>query len=281
VLLTPSQLANFADRGFLHIPGFYDLKADIEPIQRGIHSIIGALLHSNALRIPYPEFCPETFDEGYQDVLAHDRRLGSLIYDAVKQIPAFIRLVSHTKHEQLFRALRPGSMPGVAHGGYGIRIDNPGETRFMAPWHQDYPAQLRSPDGIVFWSPLIPVTKEMGPVCFCLGSHRDGPRSVMMPKQIRNGTQGAYDLRLVDEQKIIESYFQEAPLSKPGDLIVVDYFTIHASGYNHSKRSRWTMQMRYFNFASSAGISMGWKGSFAEGVDLKKVHPELVHIHNG
>jgi hypothetical protein len=58
-------------------------------------------------------------------MIALNRSFGSEVYDAIKQIPAFIRLLADDTHEDLFRQLRPGSFPAIAAGGYGIRIDNP------------------------------------------------------------------------------------------------------------------------------------------------------------
>jgi hypothetical protein len=51
--------------------------------------------------------------------------------------------------------------------------------------------------------------------------------------------------------------------------------TIHRSGVNRSTRSRWTMQMRYFNFLEPTGRRIGWAGSFASGVDPCRVDPSL------
>ncbi|MBX4421274.1 hypothetical protein K4H00_25030, partial [Mycobacterium tuberculosis] len=55
----------------------------------------------------------------------------------------------------------------------------------------------------------------------------------------------------------------------------VDFLVLHASGQNTSGRSRWSMQFRYFNFCEPTGRAHGWKGSYANGVDFRTVHPEL------
>ncbi len=275
-VLSAEQVKAFHRDGVLVVPSFFDTRADIEPIQRGIHHIIGLLLAKYDLGIRQPPFAPETFDSGYQELIAHDRRIGGEVYDAVKQIPAFIRLVVHPANDAVLRQLRAGGEPGVAAGGYGIRIDNPSEERFRAVWHQDYPAQLRSPDGLVLWSPLLAVTEEMGPVQFCVGSHHDGPVPVLTRDPKNPDKTGAYALILLDEAERVARYPHIAPLTKPGDLVIIDFLAIHQSGWNRSKRSRWSVQLRYFNFNSPGGIQIGWCGSFAAGVELADVHPELV-----
>jgi hypothetical protein len=275
-MITPAQIAQFHRDGFLVLPGFYDLQSDIRPVQEGIHHLVGAVADRHGVALARPVFAHEAFDDGFLDLIAGNRAYGSEVYDAVKQIPAFVRLVADPRHEELMRALRPGSLPGIAAGGYGIRIDNPNEDKYRANWHQEYPAQLRSLDGIVLWSPLVPMTEARGPVRICVGSHRDGLRPVARFDPRNPAKQGAYGLTLADEPEVVARYRQVAPLSVPGDLIIMDFLTLHESGANRSDRSRWSMQFRYFNFLEPTGQSHGWKGSFAAGVDFASIHPELV-----
>lgn len=279
-LLIESQRRAFERDGVLVIPGFYDLEKDILPIQRSIYDIIGLVLDKYRVAVERAPFSAETFDSGYQALIATNRAYGGEVYDAVKQIPAFVRLVAHPGHDLLLRELRcTESIPGVAAGGYGIRIDNPGEDRFRAHWHQEYPAQLRSLDGLVYWSPLLAVSEEMGPVRFCLGSHHLGP--ITVTSQNEDGRSAAYALVLHQEEERIAPFVQIAPLTRPGDLVVVDFLVLHASGYNRAQRSRWSMQLRYFNFNEPTGRAHGWKGSYAAGVDFRTVHPELFIAQEG
>lgn len=269
------QVEQFQRDGVLVMPGFYDLKTDIEPIQQGIYRVVGQVMKRHEVIDTRVSFSPDGFDDGYQALIAQDRTIGSEIYDAVKQVPAFIRLLGDIRHERLFESLRPGAIPGMAAGGYGIRIDNPHEDRFRAAWHQDYPSQLRSMDGIVFWSPLRTVTPELGPVQFCRGSHKAGALPVFTHDHENRDKTGAYAIRLKDEAQLLERYDKIAPLTSPGDLVVIDFLTLHASGANVSQQSRWSLQFRYFNFNDPTGLSHGWKGSFAAGTDFRQIHPEL------
>ena len=279
-LLSDSQRHAFEHDGVLVIPGFYDLEKDILPIQRSIYDIIGLVLDKYRLAVARAPFSAETFDSGYQALITANRAYGGEVYDAVKQIPAFVRLVAHPRHDQLLRELRGAdAIPGVAAGGYGIRIDNPGEDRFRAHWHQEYPAQLRSLDGLVYWSPLLAVSEEMGPVRFRLGSHRLG--AIPVTSQEGGGRSAAYALVLYQEAEHITPFVQVAPLTRPGDLVVVDFLVLHASGYNRAQRSRWSMQLRYFNFREPTGRAHGWKGSYAAGVDFRTIHPELFIAQEG
>jgi Phytanoyl-CoA dioxygenase (PhyH) len=274
-ILTSEQVSKFAKDGIVVLEGFYDIDKDIKPIQQGIYDVIGQVMRRHHVNDDRSPFSKETFDVGYQKLIGQNRAWGGEVYDAVKQIPSFMRIVSNYSNEMIVKELRRDSIPGLAAGGYGIRIDNPNEDKFRAMWHQEYPAQLRSLDGIVFWSPLVDVTEELGPVVVCPGSHREGPLPVFDADPDSAKRTGAYALMLHRENEILSRYNTIAPRTSPGDLILMDFLLLHASGRNVGKRSRWSMQFRYFNFAEETGRSHGWKGSYAAGVDFKLVHPEL------
>jgi Phytanoyl-CoA dioxygenase (PhyH) len=272
--VTPQAAAQFAALGYTMLPGFYDPEADIAPIQEGIRAIMALLCRKYEVDAPTGT-AVEAMTKAYPALIARNRAWGGEVYDAVKQIPAFLRLVSKAANDAVFLSLRPGSVPGIAAGGYGIRIDNPGEEKFRAPWHQEFPAQLRSLDGIVFWTPLLPITADMGPVQIAEGSQIEGPIPVYSDNK-GVGATGAYALHLDHGAERLAKYKHVAPLSRPGDLILMDFLTLHQSGENVSAMPRWSIQFRLFNFAEPVGIRIGWCGSFAAGVSFGEILPELV-----
>lgn len=264
---------SFTTHGYGIIERFYDLDAEIAPIQEGVRRIVELIAGKHGVDAPCatPE---EAMTRGYPALIARDRRWGGHVYDAIKQIPAFLRLVSSPRNTEVFEALRPGADAGIAAGGYGIRIDNPGEERFRAFWHQEFPAQLRSLDGVVFWSPLLRVTPDMGPVEIAAGSHKEGPIPVFQDDGGADKS-GAYALRIDREAERLAKYTRVAPCAKPGDLILMDFLTLHQSGFNVSDRPRWSMQFRYFNFRDPVGIDIAWAGSFAAGRKFEDILPNL------
>jgi hypothetical protein len=273
-LLTNEQKAEFQKNGLLVIKHFYDAD-EISAVQKGIYEIIGQIYLKNHIADTRKPYANDTFDNGFQALIKKNRVWGGEVYDAIKQIPAFLRLVSHPRHERVFKELRKDAVPGIAAGGYGIRIDNPSEDKFRAMWHQEYPAQLRSINGLVFWSPLVIMEDILGPVKFCPGSHVEGPIPVFEADPEYVGRNGAYALKLKDEDYYIGKYQQISPLLNPCDVVILDYLVVHASGYNRGNRSRWSMQFRYFDFNDPIGRQYSWKGSFAAGVDFRQIHPEL------
>lgn len=273
--IVPASLCDdFAAKGYVVLRQFYDVGRDIAPIQEDIRAIVALLCEKYEIDAPTGT-SQDAMTQAYTALIAKNRAWGGEVYDAVKQIPAFMQLVADKRNAELFALLRPGSKPGLAANGYGIRIDNPGEEKFRAQWHQEFPSQLRSLDGIVFWTPLVPITADMGPVQIAEGSHAEG----LVPVYVDDagvGKSGAYALHLDRADERVARYPKVAPLTEPGDLVLMDFLTLHQSGYNVSPVPRWSVQSRYFNFAEPTGIRIGWKGSFAAGVKFEDVLPELL-----
>lgn len=260
-LVGSKERKQFEADGLVLIRGFYDVDRDLAPIWAGIAGVIDLVAREAGVAVPDGSGTADDFDTAYGALIRADRSLGGTVYDGVKQIASFVRLVSSSAHEQAYRALRDTDLVGVAAGGFGIRIDNPNESRFKAQWHQEHPAQGRSLDGCVFWSPLVPVTRDIGPVEVCVGSHVNGLLDIDTHET--DGRSGAYATYLAGEADVVSQYPQRSMTMAPGDLLIIDFLTVHRSGTNVAARSRWTMQSRLFNFREPTGVRCGWAGGVA------------------
>lgn len=272
-MIDASDRKFFAEQGYLLIKGFYDFEADIEPILRDIHRIIGLVAERHGVSLSREGFAPERFDDGYGVLLSTNRRLAGEVYDLVKQIPSFLRLISHPKAEALFRDMRGTDHAGIGAASYGIRIDNPNEEKFRSHWHQEFVFQPQSIDGIVFWTPLLPIKPELGPVVILPGSNRDGLCTYVRGTTYAEKT-GAYQIGIHDEDAVVSRYDHVAPLTEPTDLLLMDFLTIHGSGYNISDRSRWSVQSRFFNFRDPIGMKVGWRASITAGTEVEAIFPD-------
>lgn len=259
----------FEENGYILLKGFYDVAEDIAPIQETARQIIAHVATQHGVAAPHATW-EEASTVGLMALATHDRRLGALVYDAVKHIPALGRLVYKRRNEELLATLRDGLLPGVAYDGYGIRLDFPHEEKFRAYWHQEFPAQQRSLDGVVFWTPLVPILDDMGPVQVAPRSHREGPIATVEDSG-GVGRTGAYSMRLPDEEALVGKYDIIAPLTEPGDLLVMDYLTLHQSGYNVSDRARWSVQFRLFNYNNATAVKTGWQRTAAPTAGLFEI----------
>jgi hypothetical protein len=107
------------------------------------------------------------------------------------------------------------------------------------------------------------------------GSQAEGPIPVYRDGK-GVGATGAYALHLDQSEERLARYDRAAPLTKPGDLILMDFMTLHQSGHNRACFPRWSIQFRLFNFADPMGVRIGWRGSFAAGEDFGEIVPELI-----
>lgn len=273
VIMNEKKRNFFHECGYVVIENFFDIETEIRPIQWAIYEIIGLVIRRHSIFIEREDFNGDNFDSGFLSLLQKNRDFGSEIYDQVKQIPAFLRLICSQKNDDLFREIRNTDLSGIGAASYGIRIDNPGEEAFRSQWHQEFTFQPQSKDGIVFWTPLLPLTQNSGPVQICSKSHKDGVR-----KFSRGGDYlekvGAYQFGLYNEGAVISKYDVVAPLTRPGDLLLMDFCTIHQSGFNVGTRSRWSIQHRFFNYREATGMKLGWQGSVTSGVDIEQVFSE-------
>lgn len=272
VNLTTEQLEQYQQDGILYVESFYDLEKEILPIQQDIYRLIRMINEQQCCGIQQEPFSPENFDSGLQDMIETNRDSASILYDAVKKLTSYIRLANSQKNEDLSKLLLGSDFVGFANRGYGMRMDHPNEDKLLTQWHQDYISQLCSPRGVVLWSPLRDVTLELGPVVLCPGSHQDGIFPI-----IRDG-EGSHGLKIKNEVAVVQRYQSVIPEVKAGDLVAIDYLTLHCSSPNRSPFTRWSMISRYFDFLDKTGAAYGWKGGLQEGLSFATIHPELAEI---
>ena len=205
-----------------------------------------------------------------------DRKSLGVVYDGIRKLGSFWRLVGapevQTAAEQLLRS----SALGVAFRSSGIRLDMPDEDRWRSDWHQEYPAQLVSPAGVVAWIPLVGVDQAMGPVRIARGSHREGLLSLVCGDPLNLSKNYTTAMHIPDAEAIAERYPEDAPSTLPGDVVFIDFLTLHASGYNRSPRTRIACQARYVDLCHPEAVARGWIGGMHEGHDFRDIHPDKV-----
>lgn len=259
---------DFANRGYLYSPNFYDLR-DVEYVKAAIYELSAILLLQEGLK-PSP-WHTDTFDRGVE-LLSTRRR--SQLYDGIKKHPDYIALAFCERHRYTAADLLMTNAIGIATKGYGLRMDFPLSTQHLTQLHQDYTTQLSSPRGVVFWSPLRDVTLEMGPPTLWEGSHKKG----IAPIAVSSDESLGMDIYEPDKQT---EGCQPVTLEvKAGDALIMDMLLLHQSNVNMGAKIRWAMISRYFDFSEPTGIKNGWKGGLKEGGLFREIHPELTHERN-
>ena len=108
------------------IKNFFDKQKEIKPIEKKIGQIIETVAVQNKVKLT-----SRNIGKNYITLIKINREFGSIIYDAIKQIPEFISLISKPKVIRLMEQLIGFKNIGIAHGGIGFRINNPKEKNFL------------------------------------------------------------------------------------------------------------------------------------------------------
>jgi hypothetical protein len=262
----------FARDGFVVLEGLLDVERDIRPLQLELGELIAraARVVGEAHAIPGD---PGAFDAGFIELVARKPRVGGLVYDMAKALIPFARLCAHERIVDVFRELRGAELCGSAAQMCGVRIDRP-DNRFRSPWHQEFPSLFRSLDGVTFWTPLTPMTVEAGPMLLSRGSHRDGVHRIDAGEgtQAEMATGGYENFRIEDEDRVLARHEVVAPLVAIGDVVALDFLTLHRSGINRSQRTRWSAQMRLMSFDDPVGHALGWTGGIKSGKSIGEIN---------
>ncbi len=272
-VVSPEQRDSFERDGFLLVRGLLS-----QPLLRETHAGIDALLCAR-----FAGLSPSRGDDITAEVheklrIAQERdrpRLG-VVYDAIRKLASFWALIGSSALQSGATELLRGHTLGVAFRSSGIRLDLPHEDRWRSDWHQEYPSQMISPRGIVAWFPLVPTDISMGPVRIARGSHRNGLVAVECDDPRNERRDYTRSMRIPDVESLAARYPEDAPETQPGDVVFIDFMTLHASGYNRSDRTRISCQVRYVELADPTAIENGWIGGMHEGGDFSSIHPDKV-----
>ena len=182
-------------------------------------------------------------DDIWLALSAKDRRLAGNLYDAVKHSIAIREIALSPKF--LFEVRRLLKSQTVAFVDLNIRIDGPGEGKYLFGWHQDYWFGICSTQAMVAWIPLVELDSDRGGIEVIANTYSGG----RIYKAKRNPLYDSYSNSvLIDEPVDEEKSVQLIP--HLGDCIFFKYNVLHKSMPNASSTGcRWTLQARFVDYA--------------------------------
>jgi len=117
----------------------------------------------------------------------------------------------------------------------------------------------------------------MGPVELLRGSHVDGLLDVRCPDAMNARRDYTDTFVIPDIDARIARYPKSSYETEPGDVLFLDFFTVHQSGLNRDpERSRVSCQIRYFDMLHGSAVDHAWVGGWQDGGDFRSLHPEKV-----
>ena len=253
---------NLYQDGYFVIQNFYK-STYVKKIRDSLKS------HFDWIKTKYPEYNKKefTFDN------PQNQSLIKLFYDSIKKHPSSLELLSFPKTLNLVKKIYGLKYFAFLTNGYGFRLDYPRRSKFLTQLHQDYHANLGSPDGLVFYTPLTDVTNiASGPVVVFPESHLEGIRKIKLINSYDAST--GYIIEKAEDEML---KFKATNLFiKSGDLAIFDFRLLHKSSFNASSKVRISFISRFFLFDNKIAIKNKFAGGLQEGNNFEKIHPELV-----
>jgi len=180
----------------------------------------------------------------------------------VRDLPAFYRMIASVALEAAITRLQGSPVHQIVHDVCLFRIDPPQKDHYRRfDWHQDFPYNCMSESAITAWIPLTDVSDEMGPLRAVPGSHGEVADLQFVSKP-DGATDGAghkvFEFNRGNREKL-ESQAIDVRGVNAGDAVLFHSCLYHASGQNHSHRSRWVINCRYEDALDKAVVERGWK----------------------
>ena len=151
-------------------------------------------------------------------------------------------------------------LSSVSHSNVMLRMDGPNDNKNTYGWHQErsYYKMNSKSGGIFVWIAMVDMTKDIGPLEICIGSHKNG---FIKPKNKKN-SKGSLQ-KIVPDAKVKK--YKNKVISvkmKAGDAIFSNMNTFHKSGKNISDIFRLSLISRFHDSYSDDFNSYSDPGNY-------------------
>ena len=281
--LSPEQVAQFEEQGYLVVEKLFDPVADLDPIIEEYKGVLGRLaedlyekgeISSRYEELPFGQRLIKIYQESgkvhaqYFDFslpqgnVKHDTPMwvGKAVFNALTN-PGLLDAVESIIGSEIYS--NPVQHVRLKPPEHLTPRDDKGVVQLGAtPWHQDNGVVLPEADEtnmLTVWFPLLDAPVEAGPLKVIPYSHREG--------LLTHCPGGPAGLAIPDSLLQMD---QELPIPlKRGDVLFLTKRTAHASLSNVSENIRWSFDLRYNPIGQATG-----RGAFPGFVARSRMNPE-------
>ncbi len=277
--LTPGQISEFEDQGYLVLRGLFDPGHDFSAVFQDYESVLDALLEELLAAGEIPSDWPE-LDFAQRVIRLHQEtgkiyhqhfdfavppRAGLPADTPICLAPSIFSLITHPA---LLDAVESVIGPEITSNPVQhVRIKPPQDALTFkpsghlddskgiptgtglvgrTPWHQDngvITADADETEMLTVWFPLTDATIEMGCLAVIPGSHKDGLLTHCPDK--------LGELKIA--QKLIDEKRATSLPMAAGDVLFLHRRTSHSSLANTSDTVRWSFDLRYHPTGQASG----------------------------
>jgi hypothetical protein len=263
-ILTAEQMSTYADEGILilDIPEslvelenmYFEEVADFLNIMGGIQ------VKPNEVPVMLPK------------IAVDNRTLIGRLYKVSRRFLSVKRIAVDKWLSDISKQLMNTPLVSACHF-VNIRIDLPGEEKYLLPAHQDFPYIQGSLNALTWWIPFLDTPLEMGPPSWVTGSHKDGIQKVKYFDYEATGQSGGRSFELVDQTKYDDASFTRKPVMK-GQCLVFHTALIHRSEINHTNIARTNLQVRFDDATAQESFERNYPEGLYLGDQFSKHYPQ-------
>jgi len=218
---------------------------------------------------------PEELAVRLPEIATQNRQLVAKLYKVSRRFPSVKQLAS----DPWLAGISAGLM-GTAFAAccpfINVRIDLPGEEKYLLPPHQDFPYIQDSPNSVTWWIPFVDTAIEVGPPTVIPGTHKLGILKVREFDYESTGRSGGKSFLIADESPFDGmSYAPNAPV-KFGEAMVFNTLLIHRSEPNNSSIARLNTQVRFSDPLLHDCFDRNYPEGLYLGDTFSKSYPEYV-----
>ncbi len=222
------------------------------------------------------EISPNSLADELPKIAENNRQLIAKLYKVTRRFPSVKRLACDPWLAEISAKLIDTDLVSCC-PFVSVRIDLPGEDKYLLEAHQDFPYIQDSLDGITWWIPFADVPTYVGPPAFIYGSHKLGLLQVREFDYLSTGQSGGKSFSISDKSFLLGdlNYVESTPIQF-GEAVLFSALLVHKSQPNLSNRARITAQIRFGNPLSQDSFGRNYPEGLYLGDSFYKSYPEKV-----
>jgi hypothetical protein len=218
------------------------------------------------------DVAPENVPAMLPEIAAKDRTLVARLYKISRRFLSVKRMAVDPWLADVSKQLMHAPLASSCHF-VNIRIDLPGEEKYLLPPHQDFPYIQGSLNAVTWWIPFLDTSLEMGPPSWIEGSQKLGVQKVKYNDYESTGQSGGRSFELCEQERFKDEDYTHAAVMR-GKCLVFHTLLIHRSEPNQTDKARINLQVRFDDATAPESFSRNYPEGLFLGDSFSKHYPE-------